>query len=90
MKTKENNKTVTAPVVNNRGRKPGVTTCVSINISKLANLVGEGTVEVRRSWLENLLFERQKESIESRISDLTEPCSVNGHGKQSIEMNIEE
>lgn len=69
-----------------RGRKAGVGNFVNINITKLTSLVGNGNVQVRRGWLEEILERQTKAEIAEKISALSEPETKGG----SIEMNIEE
>lgn len=94
MQKKQNNKTV-APVEtvaknievkSTRGRKAGVSNFVNINIAKLADLVGNGNVQVRRNWLEEILERQTKAEIAEKISALSEPETTGA----SIEMKIEE
>lgn len=93
MQKNKNNKTV-VPVetvaknieVKTRGRKAGVSNFVNINIAKLTELVGNGSVQVRRNWLEEILERQTKAEIAEKISALSEPETTGA----SIEMKIEE
>ena len=69
-----------------RGRKAGVGNFVNINIAKLTSLVGNGNVQVRRGWLEEILELQQKAEIAKQIDALSEPETKG----ESIEMKIEE
>lgn len=81
-----NIETTTTTVAATRGRKKGVGNFVNINITKLTSLVGNGNVQVRRGWLEEILEQQSRAEIADKISALSEPETKGS----SIEMKIEE
>lgn len=97
MNSKNKNKTVapvtvakndetTTTVAATRGRKKGVGNFVNINIAKLTSLVGNGNVQVRRGWLEEILEQQSRAEIADKISALSEPETKGGN----IEMTVAE
>lgn len=82
----EANNIETAVTATTRGRKKGVGNFVNINIARLTSLVGNGNVQVRRGWLEEILEQQSRAEIADKISALSEPETKGGN----IEMNIEE
>ena len=74
MSKAQNKKSGATPTVaqNNRGRKAGSVTFVTVNIAKLASLVGEGNVEVRKNWLEKLI---QSKAVADAMAGMIESPS---------------